>query len=104
MRYSGDRRSDPTPFGEFARAPSLGQRNLTRIALGALAGRKPGEALNVFETAELWVEPATPRAHLSFDGEAAVMEAPLHYRIRRRALRLVAPERPVVHRRFLPGS
>ena len=34
----------------------------------------------------------------------AVMEAPLHYRIRPRALRLVSPERPVVHRRFPPGS
>jgi diacylglycerol kinase family enzyme len=40
---------------------------------------------------------------VSFDGEAAVMEAPLHYRIRPRALRLVAPERRVVHRRFPPG-
>jgi len=85
-------------------APSLGRRNLARAALRALVGREPDEELNVFETEELWVEPATPRANVSFDGEVAVMEAPLHYRIRPRALRLVAPERPVVHRRFPPGS
>src|SRR5208283_3150949 len=52
---------------------------------------------------ELWVEPATPRVNVSVDGEVAVMEAPLHFRIRPRALRLVAPERPVVHWRFPPG-
>ena len=85
-------------------APSLGRRNFARVALRALVGREPDEELNVFETEELWVEPATPRVNVSFDGEVAVMEAPLHYRIRPRALRLVAPERPVVHRRFPPGS
>jgi len=85
-------------------APSLGRRHFARVALGAFVGREPDEELNVFETEELWVEPATPRAYVSFDGEAAVMEGPLHYRIRPRALRLVAPERPVVDRRFPPGS
>jgi diacylglycerol kinase family enzyme len=85
-------------------APSLGRRNFARVALSALAGREPDEEPNVFETAELWVEPAMPRVNVSFDGEAAIMEAPLHYRIRPRALRLVSPERPVAHRRFSPRS
>ncbi len=85
-------------------APSLGRRNLARVALRALVGREPDEELNVFEIEELWVEPATPRANVSFDGEVAVMAAPLHYRIRPRALRLVAPEGPVVHRLFPAGS
>ena len=85
-------------------APSLKRRNFARVALRALVGREPDEELNVFESEELWVDPATPRAYVSFDGEAAVMEGPLHFRIRPRALRLVAPERPVVDRRFPPGS
>ena len=85
-------------------APSLGPRHFARVAWGALVGREPDEELNAFETEEIWVEPATPRAYVSFDGEAAVMEGPLHYRIRPRALRLVAPEWPVAHRRFPPRS
>ena len=56
-------------------APSLGRRNFARVALSALAGREPDEEPNVFETAELWVEPAMPRVNVSFDGEAAIMEA-----------------------------
>jgi diacylglycerol kinase family enzyme len=85
-------------------APSLKRRNFARVALRALVGREPDEELNVLESEELWVDPATPRAYVSFDGEAAVMDGPLHFRIRPRALRLVAPERPVVDRRFPPGS
>jgi diacylglycerol kinase family enzyme len=85
-------------------APSLGGRSFVGVTLRALVGREPDEELNVFETEELWVEPATPRANVSFDGEVAVMEAPLHYRIRPRELRLVVPERPVVRLRFPLGS
>ncbi len=85
-------------------ASSLGRRNFARVALLALVGREPDEELNAFEVEELWVDPGTVRVNVSFDGEVAIMEAPLHYRIRPRALRLVAPERPVAHRRFPPGS
>ncbi len=85
-------------------ASSLGRRNFARVALRALVGREPDEELNAFEVEELWVDPGTVRVNVSFDGEVAIMEAPLHYRIRPRALRLVAPERPVAHRRFPPGS
>jgi hypothetical protein len=85
-------------------ASRLERRNLARGALRARAGRRPHEELNVFETAELWLEPATARARASFDGEAAVIEAPLRHRIRPRAPGLVAPERRVVDWRFPPGS
>ncbi len=85
-------------------ASSLGRRNFARVALRALVGREPDEELNAFEVEELWVDPGTVRVNVSFDGEVAIVEAPLHYRIRPRALRLVAPERPVAHRRFPPGS
>lgn len=85
-------------------APSLSRQNFPRVALRALIGREPDEELNAFEAEELWVEPGTPRVNVSFDGEVAVMGAPLHFRIRPRALRLAAPEQPVVHRQFAPRS
>ena len=84
-------------------APPRGRFNFARAAASALIGREPDEALNAFEAEELWVEPGTPRVNVSYDGEVAMMEAPLHYRIRPRALRVLSPERPVVHRRFPPG-
>ena len=85
-------------------APSLRRRNIARLALRVLVGRDAGEELNAFEAEELWVEPGMPRVNVSFDGEVAIMEAPLHYRIRPRTLKVLLPERPVVHRRFPPGS
>ena len=56
-------------------------------------GRETDQELNAFEAVELWVKPGTVRVNVSTDGEVSIMDAPLHYRIRPRALGVVVPER-----------
>ncbi|MGD0025738.1 MAG: diacylglycerol kinase family protein [Xanthobacteraceae bacterium] len=85
-------------------APSHGRRNFVGVALRTLLGGDADEELNAFETEEIWVEPGTARVNVSIDGEVSVMDAPLHYKIRPRALSVLVPERRVSHRRFPPGS
>jgi len=85
-------------------APSHGRRNIVGVALRTLLGGDADEELKAFETEEIWVEPGTARVNVSIDGEVSVMDAPLHYKIRLRALRVLVPERRVSHRRFPPGS
>ena len=74
--------------------PKGGRRNIARIALWALVGHVTDDKLNAFESEEFWVEPKTPRVSVSFDGEVAILESPLHYRIRPQALKVVVPDRP----------
>ncbi len=73
-------------------APRLGRHGMARSLLSALAGRA-GEELTSFELEEMWVDPGTPRVNVSTDGEVCIMDAPLHYRIRPRALAVIVPER-----------
>jgi diacylglycerol kinase family enzyme len=75
-------------------APQTGRESLQRAALRMLLGRKTDEELNAFETTEVWIEPGTPQVNVSTDGEVSVMSAPLHYRIRPRALRVVLASGP----------
>ena len=72
-------------------APQTGRRHVLRVALMALIGRETEAELNAFEAKELWVDPRTPRANVSTDGEVSVMDAPLRFRIRPQALRVAAP-------------
>ena len=74
-------------------APSSGRRNIVGVALRTLLGRETDEELNAFESGEIWVETGTPRVNVSTDGEVSIMDTPLHYRIRPRALQVVVPER-----------
>ncbi len=76
-------------------APSSGRRHTMRVALRTLVGRATDQELNAFETDELWVEPGTVRVNVSTDGEVNIMDAPLHYRIRPRALNVVVPRQRV---------
>jgi len=76
-------------------APSHGRPNIASVALKVLVGRETEQELNVFETEELWVEPGTVRVNVSTDGEVSTMNAPLHYRMRARALAVVVPVRAV---------
>jgi diacylglycerol kinase family enzyme len=62
-----------------------------RIALNALVGRVAEQELSAFEVEEIWVQPGTERVNVSTDGEVCVMDTPLHYIIRPRALRVVVP-------------
>ncbi len=47
--------------------------------------------LNAFEVEEIWVQAGPKLVNVSTDGEVTVIDAPLHYRIRPRALRVVSP-------------
>jgi diacylglycerol kinase family enzyme len=38
------------------------------------------------------IQTARKRVRVAFDGEIEVMEAPLHYQVRRRALRVIVPK------------
>jgi diacylglycerol kinase family enzyme len=80
-------------------APRTKRQNIARIALRTLVGRATDEELNAFEVNEIWVQPGTPRVNVSTDGEVSVMDAPLHYRVRPQALRVVVPAQ-----RMRPGS
>ena len=73
-------------------APRTGRRNLVRMAFRALRGRVTDHELNAFETEEFWVQTATRWVNVSTDGEVAIMNAPLHYRIRPHALGVVVPK------------
>jgi diacylglycerol kinase family enzyme len=76
-------------------APRTGRRNLARMALRALRGRVTDHELNAVELEEIWVQTGTPRINVSTDGEVTILDAPLHYRIRPRALGVVVPVRNV---------
>ena len=54
-------------------------------------GRESDHELDAFEAQEIQVQTETKRVNVSTDGEVSEMDAPLHYRIRPRALRVVVP-------------
>jgi diacylglycerol kinase family enzyme len=72
-------------------APSTGRRNLVRMALRTLSGRVSDHELHALEAQEIWVQPETSPINVSTDGEVSAMDAPLHYRIRPRALGVIVP-------------
>jgi diacylglycerol kinase family enzyme len=76
-------------------APRAAHTNVARIAVRTLLGRDTEGELNILEVKEISIEPGTPRINVSVDGEVTIMNAPLNYRIRPLALRVVAPGRRV---------
>jgi len=72
-------------------APSHGRENILGVALKTLVGRETEQGLNIFEAEELSVDPGSTRVNVSTDGEVSIMDTPLHYRIRPRALGIVTP-------------
>jgi diacylglycerol kinase family enzyme len=72
-------------------APRTNRQNFVRLALKTLVGRDTDQDLSAFESKEILVQPGTPRVNVSTDGEVSVMDAPLHYTIRPKALRVVVP-------------
>lgn len=75
----------------------IGHRNgrwgLVRLALRALLGRlKNDRDFIAMQTNELTIETRRKRLRVAFDGEIDLMESPLHYRVRPRALRVIVPE------------
>ena len=74
-------------------APGANRASLLRMALRAVLGKTtPGE-LRVLETDELWVHTRRNRrrVRVANDGEVFTTTAPLHYRIRPKALRVMVP-------------
>jgi len=76
-------------------APTLGRRHVITVAMRTLFGGATDQELSAFEAQELWVEPGTARVNVSADGEVSIMDAPLHYKIRPRALGVVVPSQVV---------
>jgi diacylglycerol kinase family enzyme len=72
-------------------APRTNRQNFVHLALKTLVGRDTDQDLSAFESKEILVQPGTPRVNVSTDGEVSVMDAPLHYTIRPKALRVVVP-------------
>mgnify|MGYP000022813694 CR=1 FL=1 len=72
-------------------ADDAGSAGLLGLAVRALAGRlRPGE-LDMRDTADLRVGTRRRRVEVAWDGEVKTMQAPLHYRIRPAALRVMVP-------------
>ena len=74
-------------------APRTGRSDWLGAALRTLLGGATDQELNTSEVKEIWVHPETPRVSVSTDGEVSIMNTPLHYRIRPKALRVVVPTR-----------
>ncbi|CAN5555564.1 diacylglycerol kinase family protein [soil metagenome] len=69
-----------------------GRLGLFRLAFHALRGRlKQAEDFDSFAVEEATIETRHARLLVATDGEVAMMETPLHYRVRPRALRVLVP-------------
>jgi diacylglycerol kinase family enzyme len=66
-----------------------GRADIVGTAVRTLLGRESDQELNAFEAKELSVETGTPQINVSMDGEVSIIDAPLHYRIRPRALGVI---------------
>jgi YegS/Rv2252/BmrU family lipid kinase len=63
---------------------------LIRLALRALfGGLRQEKDFLAFCTKEIWIETKHKRLRVALDGEVTVIEPPLHYRVRPRALRVL---------------
>ena len=73
--------------------PRTGRWGLVRLALRALLGRLREERdFLAMCTEEVRIQTRHKRLRVAFDGEVDVMETPLNYRARPRALRVIVPE------------
>jgi len=66
---------------------------LIGLALRAVVGRlRNDKDFLALRSDEVTIQTARKRVRVAFDGEIEVMEAPLHYRVRSRALRVIVPK------------
>ena len=66
---------------------------LIALALRAVVGRlRNDKDFLALRSDEVEIHTARKRVRVAFDGEIEVMEAPLHYRVRSRALRVIVPK------------
>ena len=118
LRVNGERLDRTTPFvfvgnNEYAMDLfNIGARNrldrgelsiyithgtsrlkLIGLALRAVVGRlRNDKDFLALRSDEVKIQTARKRVRVAFDGEIEVMQAPLHYRVRSRALRVIVPE------------
>jgi diacylglycerol kinase family enzyme len=77
---------------QFCMAPDADRGRMTRIVIAAMAGRLGAvEGFEAVPATELTIVPRSRRVGVSLDGELAVLESPLRYRIRPGALRVMVP-------------
>jgi diacylglycerol kinase family enzyme len=73
-------------------AHRTGRLGLLRFAWRALFGGLRNEKdFDAMCCAQVWIETRRKRLHVATDGEVAIMQTPLHYRVRPGALRVVVP-------------
>jgi diacylglycerol kinase family enzyme len=73
-------------------APECGRFELLALPVRALAKRlSTGAPFAAFSADTLTVDVPQPRVKIALDGEVAMMRSPLVYRVRPRALRIIAP-------------
>ena len=69
-----------------------GRWGLMRMLLSFVSGRFRGEGnFDIFSAEDVWVEPKGKRIGVALDGEVTVMDAPLHYRVLPRSLKVLVP-------------
>lgn len=74
-------------------ARRTGRWGLVRFAIRALLGTLRNEKdLDTLCSEDIWIETRHKLLRVATDGEVSLMEAPLHYRIRPAALRVLVPE------------
>ena len=67
---------------------------LVSLALRAVVGRlRNDKDFLAISSNQVKIETAHKRLRVAFDGEIEVMETPLQYRVRKRALRVIVPEK-----------
>jgi diacylglycerol kinase family enzyme len=77
---------------QLCMAPNADRRLMARIVFAAIAGRL--RTVDGFErvlASELTIAMPSRRVGVSLDGELRILESPLHYRTRPRALRVIVP-------------
>lgn len=79
-------------------ANRTGRWGLIRLALHALLGGLHQEKdFLAMCTKEIWIETRHKHLRVALDGEVTVLPPPLHYRVRPKALRVLAPASPKSH-------
>jgi diacylglycerol kinase family enzyme len=73
-------------------APHLGPARLILLALRTLLFPSNIEPVDICETKEFWIDTRRARVDVARDGEVSSMTSPLHYRIKARGLRVMAPD------------
>ena len=70
----------------------LGQARMILLAIRTLMGAlRTSHDLDVLCAHEMWIETSRPRLRIAADGELVVLQTPLHIRVRREALTVLAP-------------